>query len=89
MGQSFLGPADQSLASREQVQGVAAPLPLKFKQELAQHSTLLEQVLTHLDKIEAWDSTSGVNQTKTYMGSSKQASRNHPALKVSHANHYL
>ena len=89
MGQSFPGPADQSLASGEQVQGVAAPLPLEFKQELARHSALLEQVLTRLDKIEARDSTSGVNQTKTYAGSSKQASRDHLALKVSHANRYL
>ena len=89
MGQSFPGPADQSLASGEQVQGVAAPLPLEFKQELAQHSTLLEQVLTHLDKIEAQDSTSGVNQTKKYAGSSKQGSCNHLALKVSQIVYYL
>jgi hypothetical protein len=59
---------------------------LELKQELARHSVLFEQVLTRLDKIEAWDSTSGVNQTKMY---SKQASRDHPALKVSHTNRYL
>jgi hypothetical protein len=62
---------------------------LELKQELARHSALFEQVLTRLDKIEAQDSTSGVNQTKIYTGSSKQASRDHPALKVSHANRYL
>src|SRR5229473_2872537 len=63
MGQPFL---DQS-PSREPVHGVTAPMLLEFKQELARHSALLEQVLTRLDKIEAQDSTSGVNQTKKYV----------------------
>jgi hypothetical protein len=85
MGQPF---PDQS-PSGEQVQGVMAPMLLKLKQELARHSVLFEQVLTRLDKIEAWDSTSGVNQTKMYAGSLKQASRDHLALKVSYANRYL
>jgi hypothetical protein len=85
MGQPF---PDQS-PSGEQVQGVTALMLLEFKQELAQHSAVLEQVLTCLDKIEAQDSTSGVNQTKKYAGASKQASRDHPALKVSQAYHYL
>jgi hypothetical protein len=62
---------------------------LEFKQELARHSALLEQVLTRLDNIEAQDSTSGVNQTKKYANSSKQPSRDHPALKVSQVNNYL
>jgi hypothetical protein len=62
---------------------------LELKQELARHSVLFEQVLTRLDKIEAHDSNSGVNQTKKYAGSLKQPSRDHPALKVSQASHYL
>ena len=62
---------------------------LELKQELARHSALFEQVLTRLDKIEAHNSNSGVNQTKKYAGSSKQPSRDHPALKVSQASHYL
>jgi len=62
---------------------------LEFKQELARHSALLEQVLTRLNKIEAQDFTSGVNQTKKYAGSAKQASCDHPALKVSQRVHYL
>jgi hypothetical protein len=56
---------------------------LEFKQELARHSELIEQVLTRLDKIEAQDPTSGVNQAKKFVGHSKLASRDHPALKVS------
>jgi hypothetical protein len=61
----------------------------ELKQELARQNALIEQVLTRLDKIEAQDSTSGVNQTKKYAGSLKQASRDHPALKVSQLNRYL
>ena len=85
MGQPFL---DQS-PSGEQVQGVMAPMLLELKHELAQHSALFEQVLTCLDKIEARDSNPGVNQAKKYASSSKQPSRDHPALKVSQASHYL
>jgi hypothetical protein len=85
MGQPF---PDQSL-SGEQIQGVMALMLLKLKQELAQYSVLFEQVLTHLDKIEARDSNPGVNQAKKYASSSKQPSRDHPALKVSQASRYL
>jgi hypothetical protein len=68
---------------------VIAPILFELKQELAQQSVLIEQVLTHLDKIEACGSNSGVSQTKRYLGSTKQASRNHLALKVSQSVRYL
>ena len=61
----------------------------ELKHELARQSALIEQVLTRLDKIEACDSNSGVSQTKRYLGSTKQASHDHPALKVSQSVHYL
>jgi len=68
---------------------VTALMLFELKQELAQHSALFKQVLTHLDKIEAYNFNSGITQTRRYLDSIKQASHNHLALKVSQRVHYL